>query len=332
MRNTAWPIIANKITMSDKLLPLPHPFASIPPEIDILFRDILKYRVDPAGNYYNTNNIVQQLSNLAKSNVAAIAPDPNDFKYKQKGKIFDVVLQSFVQGAGGQLSNWDRERNTTTPVVLRGITKHKEMAACQDASRDFYYIDTGYFGNGKNKLYHRITRNDVQNFGPIIDRPHDRLRRTGVLLNKFRRTGNRILLAPPSQKLLNIYKIDLNVWMEQTIAEIKKHSDREIVIRYKQPRSVRVYDTMEMALSDNIYCLVTYSSVAAGEAILHGIPAITLGPNAAAAMCSQHLSEIENIKIPALDEVAAWARHLSYCQFTELEMQNGTAWQILNDH
>jgi hypothetical protein len=87
---------------------------------------------------------------------------------------------------------------------------------------------------------------------------------------------------------------------------------------------------MEMALAQDVHCVVTFSSIAAGEALLLGKPAITLGPNAAAALCSQSLSEIETPKIPTLDEVAAWAAHLSYCQFTEPEMRDGTAWRILN--
>jgi hypothetical protein len=206
------------------------------------------------------------------------------------------------------------------------------MRTCAEQGRDFYYIDTGYFGNNRKKIYHRITKNAVQNFGPIIDRPGDRLQQTGQKFRKFRRDGSKILLAPPSQKLLNFYDINLDSWMAETITQIQRFTDREIVIRLKQGRSVRqTTDTIEMALDRDIYCLVTYSSIAAGEALLYGKPAITLGPNAAAPLCSQHLKEIENIKIPTLDEVEAWARHLSYCQFTVPEMENGTAWRILND-
>jgi hypothetical protein len=89
---------------------------------------------------------------------------------------------------------------------------------------------------------------------------------------------------------------------------------------------------MESALLNDIFCLVTFSSIAAGEAILCGKPAITLGPNAAAQLCSQSVAEIENLKIPTMDEVEAWARHISYCQFTEPELRDGTAFGILNDN
>jgi hypothetical protein len=79
-----------------------------------------------------------------------------------------------------------------------------------------------------------------------------------------------------------------------------------------------------------VFCLVTFSSIAAVEALLHGKPAITLGPNAAAPLCSHTVSEIENPLIPDLDQVRALIQHLSYCQFTEVEMRDGTAWRILN--
>lgn len=300
------------------------------PELQQLFRDIIKFRVDPAGNYYGITaaDLAQRIQNISPRNVVAI---DSDTEYGKKGHMYDPILQSFVQGAGGQISTWSREADNMTPVVLRGVTKRKEMAACRAAGRDFYYIDTGYFGNGKKKTYHRITKNDVQNFGPIIDRPSDRLDRLNLQFNKFRRQGSKILLAPPSQKLLNLYDINLDEWLKGVKNTIKQYSDREIVVRLKKSRTERQStDTMEMALADDVFCLVTFSSIAAGEALLCGKPAITLGPNAAAPLCSQSLSEIENPRIPTLDEVAAWCRHISYCQFTEAEMRDGTAWRILN--
>jgi hypothetical protein len=309
----------------------PHVLDQAVPEIRELFKDILKYRVDPEGVYYGITleKLQQQLAAIPVNQIVAL---DSEYRYERKGHMYDPLLQSFVQGAGGQISTWEKQQDTMIPAVLRGITKRKQMEGCRAAGRDFYYMDTGYFGNGKRKLYHRITKNDVQNFGPIIDRPGDRLKATGFQPHKFYR-GTNILLAPPSQKLLNLYDINLEEWLQQTQDEIKKHTDRPVVVRLKQGRSARVSDnTMEMALAQDVHCLVTFSSIAAGEALLLGKPAITLGPNAAAALCSQSLSEIENPKIPTLDEVEAWARHIAYCQFTEVEMRNGTAWQILNDH
>jgi hypothetical protein len=297
--------------------------------VKALFENMLKYRVDPAGSVYGITLpvLTQQLAELPVSNIVST---DSEYRYERKGHMYDPILQSFVQGAGGQISNWTKEEFNTTPVVLRGITKRKQMQSCKDAGRDFYYIDTGYFGNGKKKTFHRITKNDVQWFGDIVERPGDRLEKTGVKIAKMRR-GRNILIAPPSQKLLNNYDIVLEEWLEKVLAEIQAHTDRPVVIRTKQSRSTRVNDdTMEMALSQDVHCLVTFSSIAAGEALLLGKPAITLGPNAAGPLCSHSISEIENPHIPTLDEVGAWARHLAYCQFTEIEMRDGTAWRILN--
>lgn len=303
--------------------------AGVPPEIKEIFSDIMRYRVDPRGDYYNINTDAI-LSKIHALNTNTIHAVDSEYRYERKGYMFDPILESFVRGCGGQITTWSKTESTPTPIVLRGITKRKQMDACRASGKDFYYIDTGYFGNGKKKLYHRITKNDVQQFGPIIDRPADRFDVTGVSPKKIRLGGKQILLAPPSQKLLNLYDIDLETWLDQTLDEIKKHTDRRVVIRRKQGRSVRVNnDTIEMALDQDIYCLITYSSIAAGEAILHGKPAITLGPNAAAPLCSTSISEIEQIKRPTLDEVHAWCRHIAYCQFTEVEMRDGTAWRIL---
>ena len=314
-----------------ELAPLPrHELDMVPPELAELFRDLIKYRADPAGDYYGLSIEALTEKIRALDNQAVHAID-SEFRYAEKGKMFDPILQSFTIGAGGQITSWSKSEKSMTPVILRGITKRKEMNACRNAGRDFYYIDTGYFGNGKKKTFHRVTKNDVQNFGPIVDRPRDRLAATKFQARKFY-GGGRILLAPPSQKLLNLYDIDLEQWLDNVLKELADKTDREVVIRRKPGRTARTSDdSMAHALSQDIHCLVTFSSIAAGEALLNGKPAITLGPNAAAALCSQSLDDIENLYVPTLDEVEHWAAHLSYCQFTEPEMRDGTAWRILQD-
>ena len=172
----------------------------------------------------------------------------------------------------------------------------------------------------------------MQNIGPVvINRPRDRLAATGYAARKFR-PGRVVLVAPPSQKLLMCYNIDLDQWLEETLTLLKLHTDREIIVRNKQSRSVRQgSDTMEMALERDVHCVVTFSSIAAVEAVLLGKPAITLGPSAAHSVTSQDIQDVEKPYIPTLDEVEEWAAHLAYCQFTELEMRDGTAWRILNE-
>lgn len=321
------------VNYEKSLIPIPpiKLFDYIPPDVDSIFKKILKYRVDPLGEVYDIkiNSLIKELKML--DNNCVVAVDGGRDSKDGKGLGWDPYMESFVLGCGGQITNYDKVEKSMTPVVFRGITKHKHMKACAAIGRDFYYIDTGYFGNVRKKFYHRITKNSMQNLGPIIARPFDRLAAVGWSRSKFRK-GRNILICPPSAKAMSCFELDLDEWMADTISTIKKYSDRPIVIRLKGSRRDRTSsNTMELALSQDVHCLVTFNSIAATEALLLGKPAITLGPNAAQPLCSQSLADIENPYIPTAEEVEAWAAHLSYCQFSEAEMKDGTAWRILNE-
>lgn len=320
-----------------RTVPQPSVYEAVPKELKEIFDDLMIYRVDSNQEYHDVtfDSIVKKVENLRNEGMVAVEADTQDDssnKLESKGQNYDPFLKSFIMGSGGQISVWDKVSESKSSVVLRGVTKRKHMDACREAGRDFYYIDTGYFGNGRKKTYHRITKNDMQYLGPVKHMPRDRLSATGWSARKFR-PGRNILLAPPSQKLLMCYGIDLSDWIDQTLYQLKLFTDREIVVRNKQSRSVRQSsDTMEMALERDIHCLVTFSSIAAVEAIMFGKPAIVLGPSAAAPVCSTEIKDIENPFIPTLDEVEEWAANLAYHQFTELEMRDGTAWRLLNDN
>lgn len=217
------------------------------------------------------------------------------------------------------------------PLCIRGMKFQTTVQNCWQSGRTFYYIDNGYLGNLRTKVWFRIIKNHVHDIRPVVSRSRDRLDLCDYQTKNFY-PGRKILVAPPSVKSFSLWNIDQAQWIQDTIAEIKKYTDRPIVVRDKRPRADRLKeDTMEEALADDIHCLVTYNSVAACEAIMQGKPAICLGPNAAASISSTSLADIENPRIPSYDEREAWLRHLSYSQFTFSEMSDGTAWRILNE-
>lgn len=318
--------------VQSKISPPPkHKYSTLPDELNKVIDMLCQYRIDPNNEYYTVTkqDLINELDNVAPKRIYAV---DSEFRYARKGNIYDPMLENFILGAGGQITTWDMIENNMTPVVIRGIAKRKQIHSCWETGRDFYYIDTGYFGNAKRKLYHRITKNHLQNIGPIINRPRDRLSATGWRPVKFRR-GRNILLCPPSAKVMKFFDLDLDQWMEETLTTLKQYTSRPIIVRLKQSRSVRQNDdTLAMALSQDVHCLVTFNSIAATEALLLGKPAITLGPNAAQALCKQSLADIENPYRPSLEEVEEWAAHLAYSQFTEEEMRSGYAWAILNEN
>ena len=294
------------------------------------------YLIDPSGTYHNINKekIIEDMDSMKKERkVAAISPD-GDFDYAKKGLAYDEYLEAFVKGAGGYLSSFDQESNTRTPLVLRGLAKSSQLAYqhCKETNRTFYAIDSGYFGNerSKSKIYHRVTKNNLQNLGPIVERSFDRAHEMGYKFKEFY-PGKKILICPPSNKVMSLFdQPDAETWTNSVIEELKKYTDRPIEVRLKPIRSERIStNSIEAALADDVHCLVTYNSIAATEALINGKPAIALGPNAAQMLCNNKLSEVEKLKIPSKDEMMAFISHLAYCQFTKKEMISGYVWDVL---
>jgi hypothetical protein len=293
--------------------------------------------IDPLAQYYkfDKEQIDQVVNRPDMSNkVAAIYND--DIPYFKDNYNYDQYLQSFVLGTNGYLSDWQREKDSNNPLVIRGLSSSSQAAInhCWNNDRTFYYIDTGYFGNyGKIKTWHRITKNNLQNLGPIIDRPGDRLKKMLDYQYTKRANGSKILICPPSEKVMSLWgQLDPESWTKQIIEELKKYTDRSVEVRLKPTRTERVSNkTIESALANDVYCLITYNSIAATESLIFGKPAIALGPNSAQLICNKELSEIENLYYPSKDEMMSFMRHLSYCQFNKKEMQDGTAWRILHE-
>ena len=300
-----------------------------------LVRSVLNYIVDPEQQYFGvTKEKIEKLIEDEMGNKVAAIDSEGGVGYHKKGHAYDTYLTSFILGSGGTISNWDRESTTQTPLVIRGLGggSRKAIQHCWKTGREFYAIDTGYLGNSKSKYWHRITKNALQHMGPVIDRPGDRLKALGWSFNKFT-SGKKILICPPSLKVMDLWnQPDPETWVEQVKSQLKEFTDRPIEVRLKPTRGERVTTKpIEAALADDVHCLITYNSIAATEAILSGKPAIALGPNAAQVICNTQLKDIENLHVPSKDEVEVFAKHLSYCQFSYAEMQNGVAWRILNE-
>jgi len=311
----------------------------LPNQKKSLMKHLLKVSLDPQEICYGSKQdfvkLWEQVETTMSNKVATIESD-GGINYKSKGHKYDTYLEAFATGSSGYISTWEKEESKDTPLIIRGLggNSRKAIQHCHNNNRPYYAIDTGYMqpvGTTK-KMYHRITRNNLQNQQMLIERPKDRLTRLGYSYKRFT-PGSKILICPPSEKVMNLFgQPDPKTWTQNVIKELREFTDRPIEIRLKPDRADRVtINTMEHALSDDVYCMVTYNSIAAVEAILLGKPAIALGPNAAATVCNSQLSEIETLNYPDKELVVKFAAHLSYCQFTEAEMRSGYAWRIVNE-
>lgn len=235
----------------------------------------------------------------------------------------------------------DRAGNIDRPVLIRGISSASIGDHIRARGEDYYFIETGYLGNypcknndGGRKLYHRIVKNAMQH-SDIWDVPDDRwndlvkfnpdLRYNGWKKNP----GSKILVVAPSEKPCKYYGITQADWIESTVCMLKTQTDREIIVRHKQPRWARSQSTIYEALHDDIWATVTYNSIAALESIHAGVPAFALAPTAAEKLCLNDLNQIENPYYPDEDLVYKLLCSIAYGQFHMHELISGKAWQMV---
>lgn len=228
------------------------------------------------------------------------------------------------------------------PVSFRSMTKRKEIWKCWETGRPFYYIDNGYMGNlEKKKYFYRVVKNNVQHT-VIKDVPGDRFQQLVQFAPYMRYNGRMdpklqngpILLVTPSEKPCLFYGITRDEWVKTTVAELKKHTDRPIIIRDKGLRSERVKknSVAHQCARDQVYAVVTYQSMAALEAMHYGIPAFTMAPSCVDSVANKDLSQIENPKYPERKEFIRVLQYLSYCQYTVEELGNGNALRLIEEH
>lgn len=147
---------------------------------------------------------------------------------------------------------------------------------------------------------------------------------------------------------------DINDWAYRTILEIRKKTNRFIVVRNHPLASQRAFgdhDNLatklllagikDIRFSDgqivpwtqdlaDAHCTITYTSGLAIDSVLSGIPTIACDPgNFAWGISSNFPSDIESLQLADAATVNDWLRKLSGCQWSTAEMRNGTAWRHL---
>jgi hypothetical protein len=142
------------------------------------------------------------------------------------------------------------------------------------------------------------------------------------------------MIVPIDPKVSSAYGLpDPDAWLNQTIAAVKCHTDREVVVRQRpSSREVRVTsDTFVNALQNDINAVVVWASNCGVEAAQHGIPVVSLGPSACTHISGQ-IQDIDNLPAVEPDLVESWLRWLSYNQFSNPEVESGLAWRILQEN
>ena len=270
---------------------------------------------------------------------------------KKVDKFLDLIYKSDPKNFYYKSDTIDVSNKS--PCVFRGITRIETIKQCIDNNIDFYYIDTGYMGCYPNKNWHRFTKNNFQTLDHLNYKQLDFLTDVKKLKERFASImkvnydsykpkrpvkGENILIIPPSAKVLRCLTINGHTNFKQdeyinfVSKEIKKYTDRKIIVRQKPNRDERTKkgkNLLDQLKNDKIHCLVAFNSIAAFEAIQGGYPAITLGPNAASFLSEKEIKNIENPYFADDDKIREHSLYLSACQFNREEFRSGYAVKMI---
>ena len=199
------------------------------------------------------------------------------------------------------------------------------------SGRTFIYWDRGYLRRvfatwlpkgsdmGIAGGYYRWHVNAFQ-MKEVYDVPGDRWKflKLEKSLMPWKTGGGHIVIADTLPDYWNLF-CDKD-WCTRTAADLRKHTDRRIVIRHKESK-IPLAEELRGA-----HCLVAHGSIAAVEAAVMGCPVFVDKMSAASLVGETDFSRIET---PVYPDREKWLNSLAYCQFNEKELVDGTLWRLI---
>jgi hypothetical protein len=237
--------------------------------------------------------------------------------YASEHWISRTIMPAFAEGVRGQIVPPVTllDGPAATYGILRGCDTI--IRQCEEVNRDYWYLDHGYIrpsGHTKGDFsgHYRVVHNGRQRCPEITGIQTGRFEALDTDIRPWRRRGRHVLVIPLTGAVADFYGIPQREWLETTIREIAQHTDRPI--RVKEKGDGDIQESLE-----DCWCLVTHSSNTAVDALLAGVPVITLGGSAVAEL-SWKFGHIENPYWPDREPIL---HGLADNQFTLAEMRSG---------
>lgn len=234
--------------------------------------------------------------------------------YPQPGKhkAF-LVCQAFA--AGVRAAGGAAEVCTSLPARLKdgeaffyGVRPmHAHLwAQCRTEGRTWWYADNSYFDASRERCF-RVTRSAIQHDGSG-ESDGWRFGAQGLHVKPFRIAGSTVIACAQSEEFMRTVADDPD-WLPREV-EAQRAAGHQVLVRHKGERRPLVEDLARARL------LLTWSSAAAVEALLAGIP-VKCAPQC----CAYGI---------AMDDRERWAGVLSDNQWSIPELASGAAWKALN--
>ena len=221
------------------------------------------------------------------------------------------------------------------------------IKGCIERNEEWWYVDNGYLTqqitrypepkiHDYDKTYFRIVKGGL----------HTQKGKTGSVerLSKLEQQGidvkfkgwtdntDHILLCPSSPTVTQfVNDISQEEWVESVKSELRQHTDRPIKFRNKPRPGNEWWNTNIKDDLKGAHCLITNMSLAAVDAVINQVPVLTHSKNVAFDVSINNLPNINKPFKPSREIIDPWLNMLSHNQFTIPEIEDGTAFRILNE-
>lgn len=202
-------------------------------------------------------------------------------------------------GIRDEVERHAKRRGWRLPVIL-GLMGGKYGKPLEHD--DYLYVDHAYFKRGWEHGHFRLTRGWVHQT-EIVSRPDDRMRKFGVKIEPWRKSGEQVVIIPPT--VHQRATLGCDGWAERTEKRLREITDRPIAIKWEKG-GLREFLA-------GAWAVVTWGSVAGVEAALMGVPVF------AESTCPAYpvsAGPLERIETPQYAENRhEWACSLAYASW-----------------
>jgi hypothetical protein len=283
---------------------------------------------------------------------------------------FRDVLQSFAKGCGGQITNSGNTKGFDCAVIFGSYKKDRGRSAQQgkgkiiESGMPYIQLETQLIGRPIHTPFLTEFRVGVNGFlwddakwgfeHITQDRSLKVFERNGYDPDlPWKTDGDYILLCMQKVGDASLRGRDVFAWTEDTVNEIRKHTNRKIIIRphplYRKSALHNKLKEKVLAVADvhwqeadltepdfvtiaeqlnNAWCTVTYSSGTGIDAVINGVPNVACDTGSMVYdVSSTDIAEIEN---PFRGDKKQWTNKIAHCQWSIEEFESGECWQHVN--
>lgn len=261
--------------------------------------------------------------------------------------VFEAFIES-LKKAGDEIQ-LNEDKNSDVAVIWsvlwqgRMLGYQKTWNECQNKNKPVVVLEVG--GIKRNETF-KVGINGVNREADFANEnvAEERWKKFNIEMKPWKSTGDTIIICGQHHKSHQWRNNpSMNVWFEQQINEIRKYTDRKILVRphprnpigldttkwknvsYNQPQRdhTTIDDTDFNKKLKNAWAVVNYSSNPAMQSVFNGVPVFVSEASLSYDVGNTTLANINN---PSKPDRQTWANRLAYTEWTTEEIKQGLPW------